>query len=275
MTTSLEDPVERLRRECRGNAARARGGTRPEEPARRVLHLDEQGVWLARRARASARAERGYDPTTRAVREHGISEGAPLDFHSPYGCSKGAATSTCIDYARSFGLRAVVFRMSCIYGPAAVWHRGSGVGGAPASASAARRADHASTAMVIRCAICCSCRPDGCLFGRTRSGGQPAPARPSTSAVARRTPSACCDVVERLAALTGNARPDSVSTTGARGDQRYYVSDTRKFSELTGWHPQVAVTEGMARLCEWLRDRREPGALPQRIDAQLAERVAS
>ena len=41
----------------------------------------------------------------------------PLDFHSPYGCSKGAADQYVIDYARTFGLPAVVFRMSCIYGP--------------------------------------------------------------------------------------------------------------------------------------------------------------
>ena len=41
----------------------------------------------------------------------------PLDFHSPYGCSKGAADQYVRDYARIYGLRTVVFRMSCIYGP--------------------------------------------------------------------------------------------------------------------------------------------------------------
>jgi CDP-paratose 2-epimerase len=46
----------------------------------------------------------------------GISEDRPLDFHSPYGCSKGAADQYVLDYARTFGLPAVVFRMSCIYG---------------------------------------------------------------------------------------------------------------------------------------------------------------
>src|SRR5712692_1332132 len=48
---------------------------------------------------------------------HGISESQPLDFHSPYGCSKGAADQYVRDYARIYGLRTVVFRMSCIYGP--------------------------------------------------------------------------------------------------------------------------------------------------------------
>src|SRR5207237_2766645 len=51
------------------------------------------------------------------VREAGVGEQRPLDFHSPYGCSKGTADQYVIDYARTFGLPAVVFRMSCIYGP--------------------------------------------------------------------------------------------------------------------------------------------------------------
>src|SRR5713101_7516970 len=47
----------------------------------------------------------------------GISESQPLDFHSPYGCSKGAGDQYVRDYGRIYGLPTVVFRMSCIYGP--------------------------------------------------------------------------------------------------------------------------------------------------------------
>ena len=47
---------------------------------------------------------------------HGIPETQPLDFHSPYGCSKGAGDQYVRDYARIYGLRTVVFRQSCIYG---------------------------------------------------------------------------------------------------------------------------------------------------------------
>ena len=47
---------------------------------------------------------------------HGISEERTLDFHSPYGCSKGAADQYVRDYTRIYGMRTVVFRMSCIYG---------------------------------------------------------------------------------------------------------------------------------------------------------------
>ena len=47
----------------------------------------------------------------------GVGEDRPLNFHSPYGCSKGAADQYTIDYARIYGIRSVTFRQSCIYGP--------------------------------------------------------------------------------------------------------------------------------------------------------------
>jgi CDP-paratose 2-epimerase len=47
---------------------------------------------------------------------HGIPETYPLDFHSPYGCSKGAGDQYMLDYGRIYGLKTMVFRQSCIYG---------------------------------------------------------------------------------------------------------------------------------------------------------------
>jgi CDP-paratose 2-epimerase len=70
----------------------------------------------------------GLEPTRRDTRYElagapfGVDEAAPLDFHSPYGCSKGSADQYVIDYARIYGLRTVVFRQSCIYGP---WQYGN------------------------------------------------------------------------------------------------------------------------------------------------------
>src|SRR4029079_4167025 len=71
-------------------------------------HLDDIGL-----RKASTR----YEPGDATLRRHGISEARSLEFHSPYGCSKGVAEQYVLDYTRTFGLRAVVFRMSCIYGP--------------------------------------------------------------------------------------------------------------------------------------------------------------
>src|SRR4051812_10201436 len=58
-----------------------------------------------------------YFPQQIAIKHNGISEERNLDFHSPYGCTKGLADQYILDYARTFGLKTVVFRMSCIYGP--------------------------------------------------------------------------------------------------------------------------------------------------------------
>ena len=49
--------------------------------------------------------------------KNGINEKHNLNFHSPYGCSKGAADQYVIDYSRMYGLNTVVLRQSCIYGP--------------------------------------------------------------------------------------------------------------------------------------------------------------
>jgi CDP-paratose 2-epimerase len=57
-----------------------------------------------------------YYPSDMSVRANGIDELRPLDLHTPYSCSKGAAGQYIIDYARTFGLLAVRFRMSCIAG---------------------------------------------------------------------------------------------------------------------------------------------------------------
>ncbi|KXU31090.1 CDP-paratose 2-epimerase [Sphingobium sp. 22B] len=57
-----------------------------------------------------------YQPASEHLRASGIDESRPLDFHTPYGCSKGAADQYVLDYARSFDLPAAVLRMSCIYG---------------------------------------------------------------------------------------------------------------------------------------------------------------
>ena len=62
------------------------------------------------------RTNDAYVPADPRVRDTGIGEERPLDFHTPYGCSKGAADQYVLDYARSFGVPTAVLRMSCIYG---------------------------------------------------------------------------------------------------------------------------------------------------------------
>ncbi len=116
VTTSLDAPVEDFEINARGalnvlEAARKAGGQIPVVFASTnkvygKLLRDEDIVYVGDR----------YQPA--AVRlALGVDETAPLDFYSPYGCSKGTADQYVRDYARVFGLRTAVLRMSCIYGP--------------------------------------------------------------------------------------------------------------------------------------------------------------
>jgi len=77
------------------------------------------------------------------------------------------------------------------------------------------------------------------------------------------------ELLDLLAGMTGRL-PSFVLEPWRSADQRYYVSDVRRFSDLTGWTPRVTVADGVARLIAWLEDQSERSA-----DGRLFERVAS
>ena len=106
VTTSLDDPVDDFEVNARGtlNVLEAMRGRRDAAAAR--LHVDQQGLRRPRRPGARRATARATRPSTRPSARYGISEARPLDFHSPYGCSKGAADQYVLDYARTFGLPA-------------------------------------------------------------------------------------------------------------------------------------------------------------------------
>ncbi|MEH6666052.1 MAG: SDR family NAD(P)-dependent oxidoreductase, partial [Brevundimonas sp.] len=115
VTTSLADPVEDFEVNLKGTlnvleAARTQGGLPVVFASTNKVYGDLGGVPLSL-------VDDAWAPLDDAMRRHGVDEEQPLDFHTPYGCSKGAADQYALDYARSFGLPACVLRMSCIYGP--------------------------------------------------------------------------------------------------------------------------------------------------------------
>ncbi len=83
----------------------------------RLLYTSTNKVYGSLGGLALHVAGDGLEPDDPEGGERGIGEEQPLDFQSPYGCSKGAADQYVLDYARSFELPTVVFRMSCVYGP--------------------------------------------------------------------------------------------------------------------------------------------------------------
>jgi CDP-paratose 2-epimerase len=112
VTTSLEDPATDLRTNLLGTfnvleAARAAANPPP------VLFTSTNKVYGGL---DHVEVVKHGDAYRYADGREGISEREPLDFHSPYGCSKGAADQYVHDYSRIYGVPTVVFRMSCIYG---------------------------------------------------------------------------------------------------------------------------------------------------------------
>src|SRR5918998_1996975 len=115
VTTSLTDPVEDFEINARGTlnvleAIRSQSSPPP------LVFTSTNKVYGALEDLGLRRHNQRYEPTDPSLRQTGVSESRPLDFHSPYGCSKGTADQYVLDYARTYGLHSIVFRMSCIYG---------------------------------------------------------------------------------------------------------------------------------------------------------------
>ena len=114
VTTSMVDPREDFDINVRGtinllDAIRTRGEPLP------VIFASTNKVYGDLGDLPFAELDDRYEPSGLFARR-GIDESRRLDFHTPYGCSKGAADQYVLDYARSFGIPTLVFRMSCIYG---------------------------------------------------------------------------------------------------------------------------------------------------------------
>ena len=115
VTTSVEDPTGDFDTNARGtlNVLEAVRQVNPEAP---ILFASTNKVYGALEDIVTLRNEtrKRYEPAGWA--RSGIDERQQLDFHSPYGCSKGVADQYVRDNARIYGLKTAVLRMSCIYG---------------------------------------------------------------------------------------------------------------------------------------------------------------
>lgn len=203
----------------------------------------------------------------------GISEDAPLDFHSPYGCSKGAADQYVRDYARIYGLRTVVFRMSCIYGTRQFGTEDQGwvahfarsiLSGVPITiyGDGCQVRDVLWIGDLVRAMIAAFDRIDATAGSIFNMGGG------AENAVSVR------GAIDRLMEICDRRVP--VRTAGWRpGDQRIYVSDTARAREALDWTPQTGWEDGLERLVGWLRDADlATPVLPLRAPARSATRAA-
>jgi CDP-paratose 2-epimerase len=203
---------------------------------------------------------------------HGIPESQPLDFHSPYGCSKGSADQYVRDYARIYGLPTVVFRMSCIYGPRQFGNEDQGwvahfviaaLTGRPITiyGDGKQVRDVLYVDDLVRAFRLAAEHIDATAGEVFNIGGGPA----NTLAV-------WTEFREYLADLKG--AKTAVRYAGWRpGDQRCYVSDLRKASRLMGWQPRVDRETGIRRLWEWVSSSRSLFPSPRNRARAAARKV--
>jgi CDP-paratose 2-epimerase len=212
-----------------------------------------------------------YLPFDERVRATGVSEARGLEFHSPYGCSKGAAEQYVLDYARSYGLRTVVFRMSCIYGP---HQHGNEDQGWVAHFLRRAMADESVTiygdGMQVRDLLFVDDLIDAFELARRNIDSLKGRAFNMGGGTANAV--SVLQVLEQIERITGQHVQRSFDAWRV-GDQRYYVSDTDAFCAATRWRANTSVGEGLAALHAWYEEQgagRAPGvnALPGKTLAE-------
>ena len=186
---------------------------------------------------------------------YGIPESYPLDFHSPYGCSKGTGDQYVRDYARIYNLPTVVFRQSCIYGPrqfgvedqgwvawfiiAAVLERPITIYG-----NGKQVRDLLYVADLLNAY-------DAAIANIDEVAGQVFNVGGGTE----NQLSIWQEFRPLLETLTGRAIPVSWSEWRP-GDQRIFVADVREAAQALDWRPTVGVEEGITRLYNWVVDNK-------------------
>lgn len=201
------------------------------------------------------RVGRRYAPTDETLAS-GVSENAPLDFYSPYGCSKGTADQYVHDYARVFGLQTVVMRMSCIYGPRQFGTEDQGwIAHFLLSAIRGNRLTIYGDGYQVRDALHVSDAVNAWLAaldhialaaGRVFNLG----GGPSNSV-------SLLELLNHIAQLIGREAEYTLSAWRP-GDQPWYITDTRALSRTLGWMPRVSLPEGLRSLHAWLDERFGP-----------------
>jgi CDP-paratose 2-epimerase len=247
VTTSIQDPIADFDVNVRGTinvleAARAR--TRPPI----VVYASTNKVY------GDLEDQRIVEEATRYVLPDlpdGISESAVLDFTSPYACSKGAADQYALTYAKTYGLPAVVLRQSCIYGPRqmgvedqgwAAWLVFAGTAGLPATIYGDGKQvrdllyveDLVDAYLEVAASIATT-------RGRAYNIGG--------------GPEFAVSVWQEFSQLLrdlGQTPPEVSFGPARQGDQRVYISDTRRAASDFGWAPRTPPRQGLERLCEFI-----------------------
>lgn len=183
--------------------------------------------------------------------EKGISEKQNLDFHSPYGCSKGTGDQYVIDYSRIYGLKTVVFRQSCIYGPMQFGIEDQGWVAWFAIASILNKSikiygdgkqvrDVLSVFDLFELWYLASKNIDKINGQAFNIGG------------GHENVISLLELIEILKEKL-NKKIEYQFDEWRPGDQKIYISDITKIRNLTGWKPKITIYEGLDLLLMWVK----------------------
>lgn len=264
VTTSLADPVGDFEVNARGtlNILEAVRETAPHAPVVFASTNKVYGEFIAREQ--MVRDGERYVPRERRLRG-GVDETMPLSLHSPYGCSKGVADQYVLDYARMYGIRTAVLRMSCLYGPRQFGTEDQGwvahfLISALADAPITIFGDGCQTRDLLYVDDAVEAYLHALRFARETGGGRAfnLGGGPDNTVSLRELLGLMPELVGvTLRCEFADWRP---------GDQAWYVSDTSAFTAATGWRARVAARDGLHRLAAWLRTI-VPGASGQQAEA--------
>jgi CDP-paratose 2-epimerase len=187
----------------------------------------------------------------------GVPETQPLDFHSPYGCSKGAADQYVRDYARIYGIPTVVFRQSCIYGPRQMGVEDQGwlawfvialVTGKPITifGNGKQVRDVLFVDDLLNAYEAAVEHIDVTAGQVYNIGGG-----------ADNSISIWWDFKPLVEAVLEREIPDPAFDTTRPGDQPIFVADIAKAERDFGWAPSVSPAEGLSRLTQWVIANRD------------------
>jgi CDP-paratose 2-epimerase len=248
VTTSLLDPRDDFETNIRGTLNVLDAIRRRDEPVPVIFASTNKVYGDLGDLKLEIRDDR-YEPEGLFARR-GISESRPLDLHTPYGCSKGASDQYVLDYARSFGIPSVVFRMSCIYGQR---QRGTEDQGWVAHfliralnsdaitiyGDGRQVRDILDVSDAVNAYLRAFERAEEVAGNAFNLGGGP------TNAIS------LLQLIEEMCAIT-DRRIEIDLQDWRQGDQRWYVSDTSKAGELLGLARPLGWREGVAKLANWI-----------------------
>ena len=185
----------------------------------------------------------------------GASEERLLDFHSPYGCSKGAADQYVHDYGRIYGLDTVVFRQSCIYGPRqfgvedqgwVAWFIIATVTGKPIAiyGDGKQVRDLLHVSDLVRAYDMAISLKEATRGGIYNIGGGK-----------ENTLSVWAEFGPLLEQLNGKKLEVQFSDWRP-GDQKIFIADIRKAKLEFGWEPKITVKDGITSLYQWVKENK-------------------